>query len=54
MKEKYMKPSMMAVKIHHSGIVCTSDPQRDVPLWDGEAGVQEYKTSDVDVWDEEW
>ena len=51
MKEKYMKPSMMVVKIHHSGIVCTSDPQRDVPLWSGEAGARRRGN---DVWDDEY
>ena len=54
MKVKYMKPSLMVIKIQHSSIVCTSDPTKDVPLWDGEVGVKEEKTSVVNLWDEEW
>ena len=36
MKKKYMKPSLMTIKLQHSGIVCTSDPTNNVPLWDDE------------------
>lgn len=57
MKKKYMKPSLMTIKLQHSGIVCTSDPSKAVPLWDGEAGVKEQgKTNveDYNVWDDDW
>ena len=36
MKKRYTKPSLMTIKLQHSGIVCTSDPTNNVPLWDDE------------------
>ena len=55
----YEKPSMTTVILQHetSLLQTSGDPTKDVPLWDGEAGVKEQGmtgVTDYNVWDDDW
>ena len=55
-KIAYEKPSMMTVLLQHktSLLQASQTPPNEIPDYDDWLGVKEEKTSDVNLWDEEW
>ena len=55
-KIAYEKPSMMTVLLQHKTCLLQSSttPPSEIPDYDDWLGVKEEKTSDVNLWDEEW
>lgn len=55
MKKSYIQPTILVVKIQHSGIICTSDPTESVQTHD-EVGHSDYQFTRESngIWDEEW
>ena len=64
MKQSYIQPTMVAVKLQHSGIICTSTAAiqnlssnltGDDAINYGGAGTGDARTKESSsVWDEEW
>ena len=57
MKKKiYEKPSMRVVELQHRTCLlqASGTPPNEIPDYDDWFGAKEGKTSDVNLWDEEW
>ena len=55
-KIAYEKPSMMTVLLQHktSLLQASQTPPENIPDYDDWFEVKEGKTSDVNLWDDEW
>ena len=55
-KTAYEKPAMMTVLLQHKTnlLQASQTPPNEIPDYDDWLGVKEEKTSDVNLWDEEW
>ena len=55
-KTAYEKPAMTTVLLQHKSnlLQASQTPPNEIPDYDDWFGAKEGKTSDVNLWDEEW